>query len=175
MTKVVRQLVWDGHTYEVRHALREDGSCPSLSAFTEMSEGRWEEDPDLQDVPDEAQIAHSDKFIAGIEFFAEYGYPNNRYCTVNALRGGVWEFKLGRKRVSFFDTDGRGGFLPKPKVRERTDSEFPDDDDFWWLPRFDENVRIGHCFGKNSQKTEADDLEESERVREEDVKHDRVE
>ncbi|MDF2917220.1 MAG: hypothetical protein K0S70_1437 [Microbacterium sp.] len=162
----------DGETHEVRHALRADGSCPSFQALTEMSEGRWSGDPDLANVPDDIQITQGQKLHAGIEFFAEYGYPNNRYCTVNNLNDGIWEFKLGAVRVSFFDTDGEGGHSPKYRIRHIDDADFSDE--FWWLPGFDDYIRLGHCFGKNSQATDDHDLQEAVRVREEDLQYDRV-
>ncbi len=166
-----RVLVSDGSTYEVRHAIRENLETPSIDALEQMARGEWTEDPELEEIPDDAQITHAQKFIAGIEFFAEYGYPNTRYCNVNSLRDGVWEFKLGSVRISFFDTDGTGAYTAKLKIRDIRDADF--EDDFWWIPRFDEFLRLGHCFGKNSQVTSEQDLDTAETVRKEDLAHDR--
>ena len=110
---------------------------------------------------------------AAFQLFADMGYPNNQYCTVNELQDGVWEFKLGRVRVSFYDTDGRGSYNAKRRVISIVDSEFPDEE-FWWLPLFDEDLRLGHCFGKTTQRTEDEDISETLRVREEDLAHDRI-
>lgn len=161
----------DGETHEMRHAVCADRTCPSLIALTEMQRGQWEEDPDLEGVPDDVQIKQADKLVVGMEFFADYGYPNNSYCTINDLDEGVWEFKLGAVRFSFYDTDGQGAFTPKFRIRDRRDAEF--EGDFWWLPGFDEFVRVGHCFGKNGQKTTPEDIEMTKQVRREDLDHDR--
>lgn len=173
MPKVSRTLVCKKQTHIVEHAVCADMTTPSLEAWRAMEQGAWEEDPDLEDVPDDAQIKHSQKFRAGIEFFADYGYPNNSFCTVNALKDGIWEFRLGSKRISFYDTDGRGGWAPKHKVLSINDSAYPDSD-FWWIPDMDESIRLGHCFGKTGQKTDPQDIEETLRVREEDTAHDRI-
>lgn len=157
----------------MHHALISDMSSPSFEAWCEMTAGEWAEDPNFEAAPDDEQIRQSAKLRAGIEFFAEYGFPQASYCNVNALNDGIWEFKLGSVRISFFDTDGLGGFVPKHRVLDRRDADFPEDDDYWWIPLFDDQLRLGHCFGKNSQKTEEDDLAETVRVREEDLQHDR--
>lgn len=138
-----------------------------------MVAGEWTEDPDLEDVPDDAQISQADKLRVGIEFFAEHGYPNNRYCTLNALRDGIWEFKKGRVRISFFDTDGEGNFAPKSKIQDRREADFPDDEAHWQIPQFDPLIRLGHCFGKTTEKTEEEDIIMTLQVREEDIAHDR--
>ena len=155
------------------HAVCEDMCSPSLEAWNLMMAGAWEEDPYFEKVPDEAQISQTQKMRVGIEFFAENGFPQNSYCTVNNLNDGIWEFKLGKIRISFFDTDGLGYYTPKLRIRDIRDADYPDDD-FWWLPDFDVRIRLGHCFGKETQQTEPADLFESERVRQEDLQHDRT-
>lgn len=149
-----------------------DQSSPSALAFREMAEGNWNEDPDfLAPPPDETQITQVEKLRTGIEFLAENGYPQNAYCTVNDLDDGIWEFRLGKIRVSFFDTEGDGVYTPKLRIQKQEHADTADD--FWWLPDFDSFIRLGHCFGKNSQQTEPADISETLRVREEDVAHDR--
>jgi hypothetical protein len=159
-------------THTVHHALLEDLSSPSFEAWSEMSAGRWEEDPNFENAPDDEQIRQTSKMRAGIEFFAQYGYPQASACNVNALDDGVWEFKLGRVRISFFDTDGQGNYTPKARVLDIRDSDFPEDD-YWWVPLFDDQIRLGHCFGKTTQQTEPADIARTLRVREEDLSHDR--
>lgn len=136
-----------------------------------MAAGEWTEDPDLESIPDDAQITQAQKLRTGIEWFAERGVPNNAYCTVNNLRDGVWEFRLGRVRISFYDTDGEGSYTPKLRVRDIREAD-PDSGQFWWLPTFDEYVRLGHCFGKQTDKTEEDDIAATLQIREEDLEHD---
>jgi hypothetical protein len=157
----------------VEHAVLADLTSPSLVAITQMEAGEWEEDPDVEEIPDDAQMTQAQRLRAGIEFFADYGYPQNSFCTINALRDGIWEFKKGRIRVSFYDTDGAGGWTPKGKHIDRANSDDPDDEQFWWLPRFDDMIRLGHCFGKTTQVTEEEDIEMTLRVRLEDTAHDR--
>lgn len=137
-----------------------------------MAAGTWEEDPNLESIPDDAQIRQTEKLRTGIEWFAEHGYPVTSYCGVNELWDGIWEFKLGQVRISFYDTDGLGGYTPKRRIRDIRDSEYPDGD-FWWLPNFDPDLRVGHCFGKTTQKTEESDIAATLQVREEDLEHDR--
>lgn len=172
MPKPTRTILTDGKYCIVEHALCGDMQSPSETAWSQMEAGEWTEDPNVDSIPDDAQISQTQKMRTGIEWFAEHGYPSNSFCTINDLRSGIWEFRLGRIRISFFDTDGAGGFDPKYRVRDRADSPYPEHD-FWWLPEFDEDLRLGHCFGKTTEKTEEDDISETLRVREEDLEHDR--
>ncbi|PPG39489.1 hypothetical protein C5C17_11910 [Pseudoclavibacter sp. RFBA6] len=137
-----------------------------------MKCGTWEHDPDFSgEPPDDAQMTSGQKLVAGIEWFADKGTPRPSYCTVNYLVDGVWEFKLGAVRVSFYDTDGSGGYEPKARIDDISTVEKPDD--YWQIPVFDEQIRLGHCFPKNSQKTPEADLVGVVMVRREDLEHDR--
>jgi hypothetical protein len=84
----------------------------------------------------------------------------------------VWEFRHGDKRLTFFDTDGNGGYTAKLRIHSHADAEVPDSA-YWHIPYFDPLIRIGHAFTKVSQKTLAKDLHESQETREEDLAHDR--
>lgn len=82
----------------------------------------------------------------------------------------MWEFKLGAKRLSFFDTPGDGTY--KPKLRPAT-ADAASRGKYYWFPDFDENIRLGHAFPKTGQRTTHEDLEMTSIVREEDIEHDK--
>lgn len=142
-----------------------------------MLTGMWAEDPEAAEegLPSDTQISRRAQLVAGIKYFARHGVPSWSACGMNALRGGIWEFKEGEKRVSFFDTDGNGGYTEKRKFKNRESSDYPDDED-WDIPGFDKDIRLGHCFGKpwGQRTTEQEDIDETIRVREEDLAHDRA-
>lgn len=164
--------------HTVVFAVEADGvTSPAENALKMMLTGEWPEDPEAkaEGLPSDTQISRRAQLVAGIKYFARNGVPAWGSCGVNALRDGIWEFKEGEKRVSFFDTDGRGGFQPKKKFKDQTVADFPDDED-WDIPSFDKEIRLGHCFGKpwGQRLTEQADLDETVRVREEDLSHDRA-
>ncbi len=87
----------------------------------------------------------------------------------NKLDNGVWELKVGIFRLSFYDTDGKGGYLPKegdPVLTWNQKIEYRD------LPEFDEFIRLGHAFNKRGNRTDPVDIKATKRVRTEDLKHD---
>ncbi|MDY0911579.1 hypothetical protein [Rathayibacter festucae] len=156
-------------------ALAADGaSSPAEDALRQIMTGTWEADPEAvaEGIPSDAQIQSRAKVMSGIKYFARHGYPP-RASGVNALRDGIWEFKERYKRISFFDTDGRGGYEPKHKFTEREESDYPDSE-YWHIPSFDECIRLGHCFGKPPEQrtTTEQDIEATLRVRREDLSHD---
>jgi hypothetical protein len=171
LSKVRRRLVWEGDEHVVECAVRADKITSPASDFLDhLKQGAWTEDPDFTDLPDDAQIAHHDKFLVFCRILAETGLPCYRGA-VNDLRDGVWEFKLGAKRMSFFDTHGDGTY--EPKLRPANASEaLPGE--FYWFPYFDDYIRLGHAFPKTGQKTTEEDIDLTLTVREEDVEHDRT-
>lgn len=173
MSKVDRELVATGELYVIECAVDANGDSPARDFLQALEGGIWEPDPDSEDLPDDAQIMDYDKFLNWFRHFAEMGLPM-QWNSVNYLQSGIWEFKRARKRVSFFDTPGDGTYEPKPKVLDRRECEYPESD-YWWLPDFDIYIRLGHAFPKTTQKTEDFDLDEAERIREEDLEHDRLE
>jgi hypothetical protein len=175
LAKVERRLLADGRWFTIECAVEADGSTsPAASALDELKEGELRRDT-THDAeapwPDEVQPGEYAKLMGWIAEFAERGLPPYQGA-VNDLPDGIWEFKLGVKRVSFFDTPGDGTFEPKLRVVDRNESLYPEQDDFWWLPEFDEFVRLGHFFIKKSQPTSEEDKRECARIREEDVAHD---
>lgn len=170
-----RTLVAEGERHEISCALIADGSSPAGEVFQLMGTGEWPEDPDVKKLPDDAQIEDYDLFLAGLQYFADNGVPHSPNVRMNALDGGIWEFKIRQKRFSFFDTDGIGGKFGPQKFRSREESDYPDDEHFWHVPCFEEIVRIGHCFPKLEAKATKQQLRRTLQVRWEDLEHDRKE
>jgi hypothetical protein len=154
----------------VECAIREDGvTSPAAAFLDQLAEGVWVEDPDLSGLPDDAQIGDHDKLLVWCQILADDGVPPYTHA-VNYLENGIWEFKIGAKRLSFYDTPGDGTYEAKHKIRDRDDAK--NDDQFWWFPEFDPDVRLGHAFPKLQQRTRPEDLRASFQVREEDLRHD---
>lgn len=176
MAKVVRQVLYKGKLYRVEFAVTRDGARqPALTFIEELKAGTLKQDPDHQGRdgwPDEAQPADWSHLLTRMRYFADNGEPQSEKH-LNALRDGLWEFKRRSKRVTFFDTDGEGGDVPKGKIRHR--DEAPEDiaeTDYWWVPYFDPYIRIGYSFVKNSQKTLSAHIVQGLRIREGDLAHD---
>lgn len=158
-----------GRFHHVDCALREDGRAPAGMFLDALKNGAW----NCSDgsVADDEQIADYHWFLNAIAHWANTGEPVYRDA-VKALEDGVWEFRHGDKRLTFFDTDGTGGYTPKLHIRSHADAEAPDSE-HWHIPYFDPLIRIGHAFTKTSQKTLPQDLSESQETRKEDIARDR--
>lgn len=175
---MTRKLFHVGAVYRISFAVETDGvTSPAETALQLMLTGMWPEDPEAiaEGLPSDTQIDRRAKLVAGMKYFARNGVPAWNQCRLNSLQDGVWEFKEGEKRISFFDTDGLGGYTPKKKFKVRDEADYPDDDD-WEIPAFNEDLRLGHCFGKpwGQRLTEQSDIDETIRVRKEDLHHDRA-
>ncbi|GAB4076402.1 hypothetical protein [Nostocoides australiense] len=169
MAKVERRLVVKGAFYDVECAVAANGVAPAAVFLDELKRGIWDGDPDDHDRPSDAQIHEYDLCLSLIADLARTGEPT--YATaVNYLDDGLWELKFGNKRMTFFDTPGDGTYDAKPKIRDRRDA--PYGSEYWWFPDFDSTLRLGHCFTKQDQKTDATDIAAAQRLREEDLKHD---
>ncbi len=146
--------------------MRADGTTsPASDLLDDLSEGMWD-DPEAESLPDEYQPTLRRRLIANIEYFANHGELGRD--SYNRLRDGIWEFKASGVRISFYDTDGIGGYDPKHGERVSTwDQRY-----IYELPEFDEFIRLGHAFPKTSQKTTEADLASCATVREEDLEHD---
>lgn len=123
--------------------------------------------PDIP-LPDEAQPKFYSRLIGHLQDIAE-GYDLNPSWH-NRLDDGIWELKRDAVRLTFYDTDGNGSYTPKfgkeyeewdGRVRYVLDPE-----------EMEEDIRVGHAFSKNSQRTSPEDLAEAAAVREEDLNHD---
>lgn len=162
-------MIAKGDFHEVYCAVRTDQSCPAGAFLDALGEGTWELDPDAKTFPSDEQIGDRDWFLTAILHWVNTGEPLYKHA-VESLDDGIWEFKRGRKRLSFYDTDGDGGFEPKFKI---LDSKVGvPNSDYWYIPFFDEDIRLGHAFPKVSQKTPIYDLDECAEVRREDLRHD---
>ena len=168
-----RTVLAQGELHEVSCAVLSDGTSPADEVLELMSQGRWEDDPEFADLPPDAQIKQHDLFLVAMEFFADNGVPHNASVTMNALREGIWEFKIAKKRFSFFDTDGMGNKFSPRKCTDREQSVDPEDDLFWHVPDFERLIRIGHCFPKLGDKTTEKQIQRTLQVRWEDLNHDR--
>lgn len=171
LAKVARRTVYDGECYVIECAVRADGvTSPAADFLDDLSQGNWVADPDFDEFPDDAQISDYDKLLTFFKVLADEGEP----CyagAVNSLDGGIWEFKLGAKRLSFFDTPGDGTY--EPKGRPKSVAEAVRGSEYYWFPNFDEYVRLGHAFPKTGQRTTSNDLDLTLVVREEDIEHDK--
>src|SRR6478609_7858659 len=165
MAKVRRRVVADGDWYLVECALRADGQTSPVSIFIdELASAAWPSEGDGVSDAD-AQVSTRSWFLAVCEAFAETGeMPRRDY---NMLRDGFWEFKHLDFRVSFYDTDGYGNYQPKLQERHPLagGGYFP-------LPDFDEIVRLGHPFFKETPRTPESELRTAAAIREEDLSHD---
>jgi len=164
-----RRTVVIGELHRVDCAVRNDGSSPAGDFLDALKTGKWESADD--DKATDEQISDYHWFLNAMRHWANTGEPVYRGA-INALQDGVWEFRHGDKRLTFYDTDGRGNYIAKLPIRNHEDADAPDSD-YWEIPFFDNQIRIGHAFTKASQKTPRADLSESRKVREEDLSHDR--
>lgn len=166
LAKVARRVVADGGMYEVACAVGRDGkTAPASDLLDDLETGMWA-DPNAKSLPDEWQPRLRTRLLAHVNQLANEGdLPGSAY---NRLEEGVWELKVESVRVTFYDTDGAGGWSPKYGERVGMGSWAR-----WELPDFDEFLRLGHCFAKETQSTPPDDIRASCTVREEDVEHDR--
>lgn len=160
--------------HDVEFAVRADGTVPAQEFLELLRDGRWPNDPDEDgDPPWDEQIRDEAKFWQMIRKLADRGLPTGgrQGAQTNQLQEGIWEFKRGAKRLTWYDTDGSGGHAPKLRIDDRAESNYPDDDD-WWFPEFDTIIRLGHSFPKTSQKTSHFDINEALATRTEDLNHD---
>lgn len=122
--------------------------------------------PNVKRLPDEYQTSQRTRLLALAEAVAEE--EPLRRNDFNFLDDGVWELKINDLRVSFFDVDGEGGWVPKNGEKvpawDGDRYELPDD--------FDKLIRVGHYFAKTGKRTAKTDIFRSIEVRKEDVAHD---
>jgi hypothetical protein len=174
MSKPMRRLIVAGAVYLVECAVLRDGiTSPAAQALDDLKAGQLDPDTDRNDSdpwPDENQPSDYSKVIAMFKLLAEQGVPTHS-SAINNLDDGIWEFKRSKKRFSFYDCDGAGGFEPKLRIRDRTESEYPNSE-FWWLPDFDNFIRLGHFFVKSGDVAGDFNISETLRVRKEDLEHD---
>lgn len=176
---VERRAVWrasNGHDWHeaIECAVDGEGGSPAAGFLDELASGAWAEAPDHRPPEDEEQIHDHARLLATIEHVGQYGQPPHGNA-VRHLREGIWEFKHGTIRLSYWDTPGDGSWEPKPRHESRADRPNPigDSEGYWWYPDMDECLRLGCAWPKTGQKAPPDKIDEAERLREEDCAHDR--
>jgi hypothetical protein len=172
-TGPTRPLVVKGRLYVVRCAIRADGSCPAGDFLAALKAGTLAGDTDDADAglqPDE-RFSDYGWFIKTIMHFADEGEPPYTRA-INYLEAGIWEFKHGSKRITFYDTSGGGRYWEKDEIVDHADAHEPDSE-HWHIPNFDREIRLGHCFLKDGNNTRGSDLTTMREVREEDLDHDK--
>ncbi len=164
-----RRMIVRGQLHQVDCAGREDGSSPAGLFLDALKIGAW--DQAEADGPMDEQIGDYHWFLNAIRHWANTGEPVYPHAA-KALQDGVWEFRHDDKRLTFYDTDGTGGYTAKLPIDDYADAEAPESQ-FWQIPYFDPLIRLGHAFTKSSQKTSSKDIVASKEVRTEDLAHDR--
>lgn len=156
----------DGDYYLMECALRSDKSSIVDSFLNDLELGKW--NPKIgRKLPQDEQVSMFAWVLAACDHFANYGdFPGAK--DHNQLREGIWEIKHFNIRISFYDTDGRGGYNPKIDLSGISNWGDPPR-----LPEFDDQIRLGTAFCKNSKKTEPRDIHLAQVVRDEDLNHDR--
>jgi hypothetical protein len=181
---VVRRAVWrcngdEGYHEVVECAVDRTGTSPASVFLDHLASGTWADDPEYDPPADREQIHDHAKLLIEIEHVGTYGQPRHS-TVVNHLRNGVWEFKFGARRLTYWDTPGEGSWVAKPRygaLAERV-TPVPGPDEvpgggYWWYPDLDAILRLGCAWPKEGQQAPQDKITEAERLREEDCAHDR--
>lgn len=173
-----RVIIWRSESGDDFHeavecALRADGSSPAADFLDELSRGERWRDPDFRQPPDAEQIHDYAKLLSKIEYVGQHGEPAKR-GDVNDLDDGVWEFRHGKRRLTYWDTDGVGNCTPKPKVEDiRTLDPPRSPDSYWWYPDMDAVLRLGCGWEKDDRLAPPEKIYEALMIREEDAARDR--
>jgi hypothetical protein len=173
---VHRQKIWERSAEDDYHALVEcavcaDGTSPASEFLTALRAGTWEEDPRFAPPSDPEQIHDLFKLLSKIKWVARYGEPEEQ-SAVKDLEEGVWEFRHGTRRLSYWDTPGDGSYTPKHRVSSVAEWNGEGYGTFYWYPRMDPILRLGNGWVKTGQYAPPEEIDRSLRVREEDVSHD---
>lgn len=115
-----RRTIVRGQFHQVDCAVRKDGRAPAAQFLDALKKGVW--DHDERSGPLDEQISDYHWFLNAIRHWANTGEPVYRDA-VKVLQDGVWEFRHGDKRLTFFDTDGNGGYSAHGDA-EAPDSEY---------------------------------------------------
>jgi hypothetical protein len=136
-----------------------------------LKEGTWLNDPEFKPPKDTEQVSDYFKLLSKITYLARFGEPDTS-TSVNVLGNGIWEFKHGARRVTYWDTPGDGTFSPKQRVAGVADWDGEEYGSFWWYPAMDEVLRLGCGWPKTGPKAPSNLIAEAESIRVEDLKHD---
>ena len=137
-----------------------------------MRRGARTEDPNHNPPRDSEQVHDYYKMLAKIEHLGVYGEPQYR-SDVKHLRSGIWEFRHGARRVSYWDTSGDGTYEPKVPVKDSRKVPQEELREFWWYPNMDCVIRLGCAWDKDGELAPPEKIVEALAIREEDAAHDR--
>ncbi|MCQ4148652.1 hypothetical protein [Rhodococcus qingshengii] len=164
-----RRLECKGDKYEIRYAICRDGKSPAVDFLDELAQGAWQEGLDAGDGKLDQTFA-ADTFKALMKRYARRGELGGKH-QINGLGRGIWEFKVGTKRLSFFDTDGTGGYVERETYRDRDKADRPESK-IWHIPDLDSHIRLADGFPKRGQTTPSRPINWAHRIRREDTNHD---
>lgn len=168
MTKVKRKLVYNS-VFLLEYGLSADGTAPAEEAVKLLAEKQWRH-AEADEYPDEIQASMYTRLRDLMRRLA--GDEDLPPGSFNRLNEGIWELKVNNFRVTFYDTDGTGGF--EPKLGRATFGW--DQKRAWELPLdFDKFIRLGVCWEKDDDKARPEDVDRSLAFRIEDLAHDRPE
>lgn len=163
--KVERMLVARGEWFTVECAVRRDRSSPVAEFLQDLGDGA---SPVASEVLEkDEQIDWRRWFVRACHRVATTGRPPHGDAH-NQLQDGIWELKYWDLRVSFYDTDGSGVYVPL--VDTESYSRFTTRP---WPEDFLESLRLTTAFAKTGQKTDPAQIALAIDVREEDLEHDR--
>ncbi|WP_139195163.1 hypothetical protein [Curtobacterium sp. MCBA15_001] len=174
--EVARVPIARGRTHIVFPARDAEGVQPASVMLADLARGQWKADTDHLDGdewPDTRQVSDKFKLLQIIRTFADTGLPTHARA-INELENGIWEFKHGVKRMSFYETDGNGSVFKTTQIRAVNESPRGEQAKYWWIPQFAPQIRVGFCFAKDGKTAGADNISECERVRKEDLDYDRA-
>lgn len=171
MTKVARRLQTRGRAYEISFAVCADGCSPAAEFLDDLAAGAWQEGIALGDSALD-QVADADMFVAQMKRYAKTGELGGRH-QINGLGRGIWEFKVGAKRLSFFDTDGLGGFTSRGPFTDQASSDRPTSK-IWHMPTLERRLRLADGFPKRGQTTPSKPINWAHKIRKEDVEYDKA-
>jgi hypothetical protein len=108
-----------------------------------------------------------------IQHFASTGLPRHR-TAINHLENGIWEFKHGVKRASFYDVEASGDFDPKLPNASAADCDRGVNAEYWWVPSFSRQIRTGYFFAKDGPMAGSENIQKCIQIRKEDLAYDRA-
>ena len=159
----------DGESAEVVCAIRADGRQPAAQLLDDLAAGTWA-DPDVDELPDSRQASDLKRLLDLVQRIAD-GESYLGRGMMNYLWLGIWELKVGRLRVTFYDTDGHGNSCTTYPLF--VESGWDQKNRYARPDEFGESTRLGHHFVKSGPHTSRHDMAEAEATRREDFDHDR--
>ncbi len=165
-----------GRRHTIFPAIRADSTEPAIIFLDELRRKVWRPDSDHtpgSGWPDDQQETDHHSMMELLRRYADRG-TGFKLKDINRLDHGIWEFKIRRKRLSYYDTDGHGNTSDRPKLQHPSQCTRGQLDPCWFVPDFDRQIRVGHAFPKRTDQTLKSDIHETLQVREEDLRRDRA-